>query len=117
ARGLTRLAFHEGGTLAAALFIAPRPVAVMRDYLATEPGQPAKGILSGRAPADVPDPGATLCACFSVGVNTIARAVEARGLASVEEVGNCLRAGTNCGSCRSEIATLLAEMARPQAAE
>ncbi|MEO1796361.1 MAG: nitrate reductase [Pseudomonadota bacterium] len=117
ARELTRLAYHLDGVLQAAIFVAPMPVAVMRDYLATQPGQVAKGILSGRAPADVPDPGATVCSCFSVGINTIARAIDAQKLTTVDEVGASLRAGTNCGSCRSEIATLLAEMARPQAAE
>ncbi|MEM9437699.1 MAG: molybdopterin-dependent oxidoreductase, partial [Pseudomonadota bacterium] len=117
ARGLTRLAFHTGGQLLAALFVAREPVAVMRDYLATRPGESADGVLIGRTPADVPDPGPVLCSCFGVGVNTIARAVEADGLLSVEDVGVALRAGTNCGSCRPEIATLLAGMQQPQAAE
>ncbi|MEM8822246.1 MAG: molybdopterin-dependent oxidoreductase [Pseudomonadota bacterium] len=117
ARGMARLAFHAEGRLLAAIFIAREPVALMRDYLATRPGQEAKGVLLGRAPVDVPDPGPILCSCFGIGVNTIARAVEEQALISVEDVGCALKAGTNCGSCRAEIASLLAAIKTPQAAE
>jgi assimilatory nitrate reductase catalytic subunit len=116
-RGLTRLAFHDAGRLIAALFVAPEPVAVMRDYLATRPGEDAAGVLIGRTPADIPDPGPTVCSCFGVGINTIARAIEEQALVDVEAVGNALRAGTNCGSCKPEIAALLASIQRPQAAQ
>ncbi|MEM7295321.1 MAG: (2Fe-2S)-binding protein, partial [Pseudomonadota bacterium] len=116
-RGVVRLAFERQGRLIAALFVASSPVAVMRDYVATRLGQSAAGVLLGRTPADVPDPGPTLCSCFGVGLNTIAREVEAEGLQTVEEVGEALRAGTNCGSCRPEIAALMAQIKMPQAAE
>ncbi|MCV2882737.1 nitrate reductase [Actibacterium sp. XHP0104] len=116
ARGTARLALHMGGRLQAALFVSPQPVAVMRDYLAGLPGSDAPQVLTGRAPADLPDPGPVLCACFDVGINTILTAIEERGLISVEQVGAALRAGTNCGSCRSEIAALL-PAATPQAAQ
>ncbi|MEL6648524.1 MAG: molybdopterin dinucleotide binding domain-containing protein, partial [Pseudomonadota bacterium] len=117
ARNLHRLAFHAAGRLLAAIFIAPEPVAVMRDYLATRPGEDVDQILTGRTPADVPDPGPVLCSCFGVGINTIARAVEADRLMTVEEIGQSLRAGTNCGSCKPEIANLLKTLTLPQAAE
>ena len=117
ARRSARIAFERDGTLLAALFVAPRPVAVMRDYLATLPGETASGVLTGRTPADVPDPGPILCACLGVGVNTIVRAVESQGLMSVEAVGAALGAGTNCGSCRPEIADLLASLTPRAAAE
>ena len=69
------------------------------------------------APADRPDPGPTLCSCFGVGVNTILTAIETDGLMSVEAVGAALSAGTNCGSCRPEIAALLATAHGREAAE
>lgn len=116
-RGMARLAFHENGRLLAALFVASEPVAVMRDYLATRPGQPTDAILVGRTPADVPDPGPVVCSCFGVGVNTIARAIEEQELTSVDAIGAALRAGTNCGSCRPELADLLATLRAPKAAE
>ncbi|MEM6759490.1 MAG: molybdopterin-dependent oxidoreductase [Pseudomonadota bacterium] len=116
-RGIARLAFHHDSTLLAALFVAPEPVAIMRDYLSTRLGQPAAGALLGRAPKDVPDPGPTVCSCFNVGVNTIARAVEEHQLMDVDAVGRALRAGTNCGSCKPEIAALLAAINVQQAAQ
>ena len=117
ARGTARLAFEDNGTLRAALFIAPEPVAVMRDYLAGSPGQAAPGVLTGRPPVGQPDPGPTLCSCFGVGVNTIVAAIETQGLMDVEAVGAALQAGTNCGSCRPEIAAILGAMTRQEAAE
>ncbi|WP_424986447.1 molybdopterin-dependent oxidoreductase [Microbulbifer sp. S227A] len=116
-RGTARIAFEDQGQLLAALFVSPAPVAVMRDYLAGLPGQAAGNVLVGRTPADVPDPGPMLCACFGVGVNTIVDAIETGGLLSVEAVGQALQAGTNCGSCRPEIAELLAGMTHREAAE
>jgi assimilatory nitrate reductase catalytic subunit len=56
------------------------------------------------------DPGPTVCACFSVGANTISAAIKS-GCSSVDAVGAKLKAGTNCGSCRPEIAKLLATAA------
>ncbi|MGY3439344.1 MULTISPECIES: molybdopterin-dependent oxidoreductase [unclassified Marinovum] len=116
-RGVARLAFYQNGTLLAALFIAPSPVAVMRDYLTTLPGADAPYVLTGVTAADQPDPGPVLCSCFSVGVNTILSAIETQGLISVEAIGAALGAGTNCGSCKPELADLLARFDTREAAE
>jgi assimilatory nitrate reductase catalytic subunit len=59
-------------------------------------------LVAGRPGSDKPDPGATVCSCFGVGVNQIVAAVRG-GCHSVEAVGKELNAGTNCGSCRAEI--------------
>ena len=77
----------------------------------------APDVLTGRVPADRPDPGPVLCSCFEVGINTILTAIETDGLHSVEAIGAALQAGTNCGSCRPEIATLIARMQHQEAAE
>ncbi|MGR3586449.1 MAG: molybdopterin-dependent oxidoreductase [Pseudooceanicola nanhaiensis] len=116
-RGSARLAFLDGDRLIAALFVSRAPVAVMRDYLVTLPGTAVPEALTGRTPADRPDPGPVLCSCFGVGVNTILTAVETQGLMSVDAVGQALQAGTNCGSCRSEIAGLIARAQTKEAAE
>ncbi|MEM9845239.1 MAG: molybdopterin dinucleotide binding domain-containing protein, partial [Pseudomonadota bacterium] len=117
ARKVHRFAFHDNNRLIAALFIAPEPVAIMRDYLVTRPGEPVGSVLIGRTPAHIPDPGPVLCSCFGVGINTIARAVEEQTLLTVEDVGHALKAGTNCGSCQPEIANLLKTLTVPQAAQ
>ncbi|WP_461427309.1 molybdopterin-dependent oxidoreductase [Gymnodinialimonas sp.] len=117
ARGTARIAFEQDGRLMAALFVSPTPVAVMRDYIATLPGTLTPGVLTGRPPADFVDPGAVVCACFGVGINTITAAIESKGLMDVEAVGAALQAGTNCGSCRPELAALLARVSHREAAE
>ena len=117
ARGTARIALYYGDRLLGALFVAPEPVAVMRDYLAGLPGGAAPAALTGRVPADMPDPGPVLCACFGVGVNTIVTAIETQGLWDVAAVGAALQAGTNCGSCQPEIAALIARVTPREAAE
>jgi assimilatory nitrate reductase catalytic subunit len=112
--GAARLAFYEGNTLKAALFVSKSPVAVMRDYLATLPATDAPHAIAGVSPADQPDPGPVVCSCFNVGVNTIVNAIENDGIMSVEGIGKALQAGTNCGSCRPEIADLLAKVREAQ---
>jgi len=42
-----------------------------------------------------------------VGINTIAEVVSRQGCSSVEAVGALTRAGTNCGSCRAEIRSIV----------
>lgn len=116
ARGLHRLAFLESGRLAAALFVAPEPVALARSWLATCLDSDTAP-LAGRPGAGLPDPGPTVCACLSVGRNTILRAITEEGLVSVEAIGAALGAGTNCGSCRPEIAQLIAAHRHREAAE
>jgi len=116
-RGIHRFAFTAKGRLEAALFISREPAAITRDYLAGLVGTDAPAALSGRAPADMPDPGPTICSCFGVGLNTIVAAIEEHRLMSVDAIGAQLQAGTNCGSCRAELGALLEAHLRPQAAE
>src|SRR5258708_22760837 len=66
-------------------------------------------VLAGVSLAGVPSPGPTVCACFAVGRTTIVEAVQSAKLTSVAEIGAALRAGTNCGSCLPELATILRE--------
>ena len=63
-------------------------------------------ILSGYAPAGE-DMGRIVCACFSVGENTIKQAIAKHGLTSAADIGKHLKAGTNCGSCVPEIKEIL----------
>ena len=60
-------------------------------------------LLAGRALEESADPGPVVCACFSVCLDTIRRAIERDGLATTEEIGAALKAGTNCGSCLPEL--------------
>ena len=117
ALGTIRLAFKVENKLVAALFVAPNPVQVARQHLVGLLGTvPDMTVLAGRPGLDRPDPGATICACFGVGVNTISNAIMNQGLLSVEALGEALQAGTNCGSCKPELRALIERNRVPQLA-
>ena len=103
-----RIAAFEGDSLLGALYVAREPVTVSRSWASeqltrqfTEAPQRFQ-LLAGRPGKDIPDKGAIVCACFSVGRNEIASAAH-EGCTTVEAIGERLKAGTNCGSCRAEI--------------
>ncbi len=116
--GQTRLAIYQDGILAALFFTAPHPVEVARAFAVSLIGTdtPPFAALAGRAGADRPDPGPTVCACMGVGANTIRTAIQ-DGADSIEAIGKITCAGTSCGSCKPELAALLAEAPVPMAAE
>lgn len=116
AQGLTRLAFHNDNRLTAALFFGPAPVAVARDYVAGQLGQPSPDILAAKPGAGRPDPGPTLCSCMNVGRNLILAAIGEHG-ADLDRVCDATGAGKNCGSCRPEITDLIARFSIKDAAE
>ena len=103
------LAFFDGDRLLAALFLSPKPVAVARNWAVSQLGASHANlgkrfaVAAGRPGADKPDPGATVCSCFSVGVNQITAAirdgchtVEAVGPLSVRlQMGYALRSASN----------------------
>ncbi|MDO9140934.1 MAG: molybdopterin dinucleotide binding domain-containing protein, partial [Methylobacter sp.] len=64
-------------------------------------------LLTGKSPVGIADVGILVCACFNVGEKTIQAAIKEKGLKTHQEVGHCLKAGTNCGSCVPEIKALL----------
>jgi assimilatory nitrate reductase catalytic subunit len=114
AMGRYRAACLHEGKLEAVFFIAIDHRLPEREWLASlfekanlEAAELA-GLLAARPPrGSASDTGRTVCACYSVGEKTILNAIQERGLKSVEEVGQCLKAGTNCGSCVPEIRRLL----------
>ncbi|NVK25682.1 MAG: nitrate reductase [Gammaproteobacteria bacterium] len=58
--------------------------------------------------------GKTICSCFKVGENQIIDAIVEHGDNSVEKLGQRLKCGTNCGSCKSELKTLIKQHGVPQ---
>jgi len=113
---MTRFAWSQDGVLSGLLFVSPRPVVVSRAHVAGLIGGEATGLraLAGVPGAGVAEPGATVCSCMSVGLNTL-RAAIADGAQSVEALSQCTGAGTNCGSCKPELAALLAQTPTPAA--
>jgi assimilatory nitrate reductase catalytic subunit len=108
--GRRSFALFEDDRLVFALYLSPEPVLVSRQWavsLLAHPPERRADALAGRPGLDRPDGGAIVCACFQVGINSIGEAI-ANGCHTVEAVGAALKAGTNCGSCRSEIRSIIA---------
>ncbi len=118
AAGTFRVALLSGDGLEAALMVSPDPIKAARVHvLSAFAENDTHAVLAGRPGIDRPDPGATVCSCFDVGINTILAGIIAQDLADVDDIGRALAAGTNCGSCRPELGRLLARTRPPLAAE
>ncbi|MEM7472757.1 MAG: molybdopterin-dependent oxidoreductase [Pseudomonadota bacterium] len=116
--GTTRIAVTRGGVLEALFFAAPNPVALSRAHAVSLIGSETGGLdaLAGFPGAGQVAPGAIVCACMSVGINTLRHAI-ADGAETVEALGVCTGAGTSCGSCKPELAGLLVAPPQTLAAE
>jgi assimilatory nitrate reductase catalytic subunit len=68
-----------------------------------------RALLSGKPGNAGPDGGRIVCSCFRVGIDTLRAAIRDQSLTSVEEIGERLKAGRNCGSCVPELRILLQE--------
>jgi assimilatory nitrate reductase catalytic subunit len=111
ARGTRRVAILADGRLTAALFVTETGELPGRDWLITQLSAEyaAPAILAGRAPGTQVDRGAVVCSCFDIGMKTILAAIREQSLADVGAIGAAIGAGTNCGSCRPALASLLCE--------
>ena len=115
ARSVFRYASFAKGALYACLFIArdraslPDRATAAAMFAEPIPDHNRSRVLAGVSLAGVASPGPMVCACFAVGRAAIVEAITAGKLASVAEIGKVLRAGTNCGSCLPELATILRE--------
>ena len=108
-RGMLRLAAYADGRLQGCIFVGPPASAPQWDAVKAVFGAdaiadgPRRLLLSGQSGDGLEDAGPVICACFGVGLNAIRRAIASEALASAEEIGKALRAGTNCGSCLPEL--------------
>lgn len=118
ATGTHRIAFTRDGHIQALFFASKHPVELSRSAAIAAVGtsQDPFAALSGRVAADQPDPGVTVCACMSVGRNTLIRAVS-EGATTLPLLVEQTDAGSNCGSCKPELLALIAGAKLPIAAE
>ena len=113
ARGNYRAARLLNNRLESVVFIAAESALPDRNWLTglfakTELEKAERmALLTGTPPLGVADVGTIVCACFNVGELTIQSAIKEKGLKTHQDVGRCLKAGTNCGSCIPEIKALL----------
>ncbi|MEH2564046.1 nitrate reductase [Bradyrhizobium sp. AZCC 2289] len=121
--GRYRYASTRDGRLEGCIFIARDHKLVSRSWLTS---LFAKDMLSPKARMSLltgqpleagEDIGPIVCSCFGVGQRQISAEI-LKGAKNIEAIGRRLKAGTNCGACKPEIAKLLANAlaAKPQPA-
>ncbi|HXG29308.1 MAG TPA: molybdopterin-dependent oxidoreductase [Nevskiales bacterium] len=120
--GIYRAAHVVDDRIEACVFVSPRPDLPSRAWLSGLFVQEKLeevdrvGLLVGQPVNPQADTGPLVCSCFGVGRNVILDAIRKQGLTSAQQVGSCLKAGTNCGSCVPEIKSLIALAAASEAA-
>ncbi|MGK0271454.1 MAG: assimilatory nitrate reductase catalytic subunit [Cocleimonas sp.] len=108
-----RAAQFKGNKLINCVFISASEKLPQRDWLISlfQKDKLSKGerasLLSGKPPTDQEVTGRIICACFNVGEKTILNSIKENGLTTVDQIGECTQAGTNCGSCKSELQGIL----------
>jgi assimilatory nitrate reductase catalytic subunit len=113
AAGDYRLAQLHAGQLWVCVFVTaegelPEPGWLSGLFAKPELSRPERlSLLSGQPPLGEQDVGRTVCSCFNVGEKTILQSIKTHQLNSVAGIGECLGAGTGCGSCLSELKSLL----------
>ena len=112
--GIYRVAGFSDGRLDGALFIGAAEATphwdAVRILFESEAVSEAdrRILLSGRSADGLAASGPVVCACFGVGLNVIRDAVASGLAANIEQIGQALRAGTNCGSCLPELKRIVA---------
>ncbi|HEY5807855.1 MAG TPA: molybdopterin-dependent oxidoreductase [Povalibacter sp.] len=115
--GIYRAVFLIQDQIEACVFLSPRPDLPSRAWLsglfakARVTERDRAGLLLGQSADRSAETGPVVCSCFGVGRNTICDAIRKHGFTTPQQVGENLKAGTNCGSCVGEIKVLIAETA------
>ena len=110
---MARALFDDERLLAIVKISARGPVVADRTWLAGQlnasHGPDARfAILAGRPPSGEAT-GRIVCSCMGIGMNAIHVAIAA-GAANEQDIGKATSAGTNCGSCKPELRTILESM-------
>ncbi|TRD11035.1 nitrate reductase [Erythrobacter insulae] len=108
--GMQRVAVYDNkGALMAALFSTRAGDLPKREWVAAQLGKRVEdpvALLAARPRGAIVDQGPVVCVCHEVGQHEIERAI-VDGAQSLPAIGQCTRAGTNCGSCRPELARMI----------
>jgi assimilatory nitrate reductase catalytic subunit len=72
-------------------------------------------LIAGKPAGAQADMGPIICACFSLGRNTLIEAITSQQITDAKALGACTQAGTNCGSCLPELKALIAHTLAHQA--
>ncbi len=111
-RGLARIGAFRANRLDGCIFVGPAQALprweVVRGLFecGTIEERDRRILLSGSGSDGTAETGPIICACFGVGLPAIREAVKC-GATTVADIGQKLRAGTNCGSCIPELRTII----------
>jgi assimilatory nitrate reductase catalytic subunit len=117
ARAAYRLGIFRQGCLTAALFIhrsaagLPTPEALAA--LFKTPAHAANRTAILRGTSSQAEKAKIICVCHHVSETAITAAIESQNLTTVAAIGAACKAGTNCGSCKGELAQLLSKILEP----
>jgi assimilatory nitrate reductase catalytic subunit len=117
-RGLVRIAAFRSGKLDACFFVGPAETPpqwdVVRSLFEADvvAERDRRILLSGHSGDGLAETGPLICACYSIGLTAIRKAIATGEAASVADIGRTLRAGTNCGSCVAELCAIIEDMAK-----
>jgi nitrite reductase (NADH) large subunit len=118
-RGSYRKLVVRGGTLVGAILVGNTEAAAglvqIFDRGDLLPDDPLEALCSGASFASGVERDRAVCNCHKVGSAQLREAIEA-GATTVEAIGAVTKAGTGCGSCKTELTQLLAKHA-PQPAK
>jgi assimilatory nitrate reductase catalytic subunit len=114
-RGLTRIGAFRAGRLDTCLFVGPAHALPQWDVVrglfefGMVEERDRRILLSGASSDGATETGPIVCACFGVGLPAIREAIAKGDATTVADIGQTLRAGTNCGSCIPELRAILAQ--------
>jgi assimilatory nitrate reductase catalytic subunit len=119
ARAAYRLGIFRQSRLIAALFIhrsaAALPTPETLAELFKSPALAANRTTILRGGVAAGEKIKIICVCHHVSETTITAAIKAHNLATIAAIGAACKAGTNCGSCKGELAELLTRLLEPAA--
>ncbi len=119
ARSAYRLGIFRQNRLTAALFIhrsaAGLPTPDTLAALFKTPTDAASRTTILRGGAAQGEKTKVICVCHHVTEATITASIKAQNLITVAAIGAACKAGTNCGSCKGELAELLTKLLEPVA--
>jgi assimilatory nitrate reductase catalytic subunit len=105
-RGTYQAAAFIDGEIDAHLSLAPPDVALQWQPL-SPPAQ--EGTPQTLTVLPLQQAGSVICACFGVSEDAVRHAVTSGQARNVREIGEALRAGTSCGSCRPELKKIISQ--------
>ncbi|MFC3120875.1 nitrate reductase [Agaribacter flavus] len=107
---LSIIVVSKDEVIKAVIVMSDKPINLAQDWLAQQIYKNIEEIDLPSLLRGIPDESFTLgrqvCSCFNVREKTIVNAIKS-GFASVSSLGDKLKCGTNCGSCKSELAELV----------